>query len=77
MLKLIKYLGVGKTVNLCVLLFSSLVLGFQLEFWAGFKVLNGGWKMEQFCIKFGICFYVTGSKHHILNPVEPTPKISG
>lgn len=34
----------GKTVNLCILLVSSLVLGFQSELRAGFKV---EWRVEE------------------------------
>lgn len=65
--------GLGKTVNLC----SHLVSSLDLEFWAAFKVLNAAYNRKKLCLRFGICLHFTGSIYHVLKQVEPIPKIFG
>lgn len=76
-IKIDKIPGLGKTVNLCSHLVSSLDLGFRLEFWACFKVLYAGYNRKNLLLRFGICLLFTGSIYHVLKQVEPIPKIFG
>lgn len=63
-IKIDKIPGLDKTVNLCAHLVSSLDLGFRLELWAAFHVLNAGYSRKTLRLRFGICLHVTGSVYH-------------